>query len=532
MNIASGLSNYGLITKGMNMGREDDQSLALGEQKVASGKLGLEAQQREAGDQEAMRSAYADAMASGHNAVDSLDNMALAAAQRGRPQDALQLRQLRDQMFNQGAPNLVHQVMSDDRPGERQDLIEQVRRIPRFSEATRVVNDGQGTLSIFLPGQESQGPQKLSIPMLGTLTGQFKPTQTKIAAGETVVQQTPGMPAGWKAPGGVGGTSVYRAPEKTNLVVRDGWVVDTSGQTPPRQLDMKDYEIKDVVQGNQTVTMAINKRNPLDRYPVGEAGPRTGLQTGVHMNPLGGTIITPPGGGAMEIQPGQPGKPAQTHLFSPDEPATPGTPSRAVPIQGVSGQPPATPPVQGARLAPDGKYYVPDPSRPGKYLQVAQGNQGAAVPPASPAAAPYQGADGNWYQANPDGSATQVPEPDASVAAAAGAGAASQGNTAPATASATQTRPAPPSAPAKPSAQPVSAPPSVSRMASQTNGGRKFETDLEAKDQTLKRLGNLVRLNVGDPNLDFQYWMNYVNRAKQLGSKNYARGGKVQRCGL
>jgi hypothetical protein len=28
------------------------------------------------------------------------------------------------------------------------------------------------------------------------------------------------------------------------------------------------------------------------------------------------------------------------------------------------------PPVPGARLAPDGKYYVPDPKRPGKYLQV------------------------------------------------------------------------------------------------------------------------------------------------------------------
>jgi hypothetical protein len=28
------------------------------------------------------------------------------------------------------------------------------------------------------------------------------------------------------------------------------------------------------------------------------------------------------------------------------------------------------PPVAGAKLAPDGKYYVPDPKRPGKYLQV------------------------------------------------------------------------------------------------------------------------------------------------------------------
>jgi len=31
---------------------------------------------------------------------------------------------------------------------------------------------------------------------------------------------------------------------------------------------------------------------------------------------------------------------------------------------------PSAPPVQGARQAPDGKFYVPDPNRPGKYLQV------------------------------------------------------------------------------------------------------------------------------------------------------------------
>lgn len=32
----------------------------------------------------------------------------------------------------------------------------------------------------------------------------------------------------------------------------------------------------------------------------------------------------------------------------------------------------STPPVPGAKLAPDGKYYIPDPKRPGKYLQVQQ----------------------------------------------------------------------------------------------------------------------------------------------------------------
>src|SRR5262249_29884526 len=38
------------------------------------------------------------------------------------------------------------------------------------------------------------------------------------------------------------------------------------------------------------------------------------------------------------------------------------------------------PPVPGARLAPDGHHYVPDPRRPGKFLQVDHGDQpGSAV---------------------------------------------------------------------------------------------------------------------------------------------------------
>lgn len=47
-----------------------------------------------------------------------------------------------------------------------------------------------------------------------------------------------------------------------------------------------------------------------------------------------------------------------------------GAPSPA-PDQGAV-KPDASPPVQGARQAPDGNWYVPDPSRPGKYQRVLQ----------------------------------------------------------------------------------------------------------------------------------------------------------------
>lgn len=47
--------------------------------------------------------------------------------------------------------------------------------------------------------------------------------------------------------------------------------------------------------------------------------------------------------------------------------ADPNSPASAVaPVA----QPKTTPPVQGARQAPDGKFYISDPARPGKYIQV------------------------------------------------------------------------------------------------------------------------------------------------------------------
>ncbi len=51
--------------------------------------------------------------------------------------------------------------------------------------------------------------------------------------------------------------------------------------------------------------------------------------------------------------------------FKADPNAAPAVTPQAAPQQ-------AAPPVQGARQAPDGKFYVPDPDRPGKYLEVTQ----------------------------------------------------------------------------------------------------------------------------------------------------------------
>jgi hypothetical protein len=77
-----------------------------------------------------------------------------------------------------------------------------------------------------------------------------------------------------------------------------------------------------------------------------------------------------------------------------------------------------------------------------------------------------------------------------------------------------------------------SAPANRSLATMDKKNGRVYETALEAKDKTLKTLGDKVRLGFANPTLDFQNWAAYVARAKSLGSKQYAHGGKVTANGL
>jgi len=61
----------------------------------------------------------------------------------------------------------------------------------------------------------------------------------------------------------------------------------------------------------------------------------------------------------------------KTHPLDGKAPAAKGTPTLpdGTPIKDTPAAA-AAPPVQGARQAPDGNWYVPDPARPGKYLMV------------------------------------------------------------------------------------------------------------------------------------------------------------------
>lgn len=82
----------------------------------------------------------------------------------------------------------------------------------------------------------------------------------------------------------------------------------------------------------------------------------------------------PLGSAGASGAPGAPGPSAS----APDDGSLDGTDAQGLPLAGLpsgneAGTPnPETPPVKGARRAPDGYWYVPDPKRPGKWLRVDQ----------------------------------------------------------------------------------------------------------------------------------------------------------------
>jgi hypothetical protein len=85
-------------------------------------------------------------------------------------------------------------------------------------------------------------------------------------------------------------------------------------------------------------------------------------------------IQAPPPAPAAPPPPGMPVPPGMGAPPTPGGPPTAaGPPPPPGPSPGPPGPPPPSPrpPIPGARLAPNGRYYLPDPNRPGKYLMVA-----------------------------------------------------------------------------------------------------------------------------------------------------------------
>jgi hypothetical protein len=84
-------------------------------------------------------------------------------------------------------------------------------------------------------------------------------------------------------------------------------------------------------------------------------------------------MIVPAPSPQMMPQQGPPGMPPMMgHNGGPPmQPGIPQPPQVAPGSGGAAPSPAPPPPVPGARLAPDGRHYLPDPRRPGKFLMVA-----------------------------------------------------------------------------------------------------------------------------------------------------------------
>jgi hypothetical protein len=510
MALLQGLANFGLMQQGMNQGEEQRNQLALQGQKVASGQLGLEEQQRDAADMAEVRQVAAAAAQGGKGLTGSFMDMSAAAAKRGRPDLAMFYRKSADDLYNQGVPQLIHQVFTNEKTGERPDLLPAVNGVDRWRDVNRVEYQGNGVVLAYRPGKTEPEPIKLG--GLAVLLGLTKPVSHVVAGGSSLVTQNLGP---WGGP-----TSVYQAPKMETIspgaigsMVGTGYgdprlpenqikapsaAAERSPETDVFKVVEKDSEGNEHTYGwNVRTQNWEGGRAP----PSSDGGPPSGVNVRKDLSVL--NDITK---GIADLGE-EYGKTDMSDVLNPRVKLTPKGQEVARIAEQVR--------LANQNLAP---RTIIDIAVKGKRGFVTVGGQ-------QKRALQYDGK--TFLVDSPTG---YTPPPQA--AAAQGSPASAAPATVPQPA-----MPAPVAAPTPVGAPVTNAPAQIPAMSatatgSATQGGRKFEPELEAKDPTLKRIGNLVRMKVGDPNLDFQYWMSYVARAKQLGSRNYAKGGKVQRHGL
>lgn len=177
-------------------------------------------------------------------------------------------------------------------------------------------------------------------------------------------------------------------------------------------------------------------------------------------------------GNIFTVTPGAPATAGEKNWFSSDVPPTPATSPRLNQVLE-----PTQPPVPGAQQSPDGKWWI---KQGDKWAPVTVNGASSAAPAkAAPVAT--------------DAAVAEAPKPKPKASGASG---------------------------------------SKPQVEKAKTGGREFDEDLEKKNPKLGMLGKSVRLGSSDPNVDVSLWLQYVNLAKQLGSKKYAKGGKIQRYGL
>ncbi len=348
------LANAGLAMQGANASQQDFNALE-------TQRIGLENLKRTNDTDEAVRQVAAQG--------GSHSDMALAAEKRGDYDRALKHRQAGKALEDESIKNVIHKALIDPTPGDRPDLVEEANRYRKGGGMTSMNLDDKGNLTFS--GAKSG---TMNVGVAAERMGLVKPFEKEIPAGGMYVR---GDPTGNRPP------TVFRNDALPKFELKDGILYnERSGQW--QQVDTAGkWSLGKITQGTQEVPVAVNSSTGAVNL-LGPGGVRTGLEAKITppTTPGGPTMISMPDGSVAEFKPSTEGTPARTHVFSPNEPAKPGEPAKIVPAAIEA------PPLQGARKAPDGNWYVPDPNNNGRFLQViVQGAPGAA-PAAASAAAP------------------------------------------------------------------------------------------------------------------------------------------------
>lgn len=353
------LANAGLALQGANAAQQDYNTLE-------TQKIGLDNLKRTNDTDEAVRQVAA--------AGGSHEDMALAAEKRGDYARALQHRQGGKALEDESIKNVIHKALIDPRPGDRPDLVEEANRYRKGGGMTSMNLDDKGNLTFS--GAKSG---TMNVGVAAERLGLVKPWEKEIPAGGMYVRGNPAT----------GQTTTIRNDAMPKFELKDGILYnERTGQWQQMDTSGK-WTLGKITQGNQEVPVAVNSSTGAVNL-LGPGGVRTGLDAKITQptTPGGQIMIAMPGGGVAEFKPSTEGTPAKTHLFSADEPAKPGEPAKLTPATIEA------PPLQGARKAPDGNWYVPDPNNQGKFLQVvvqgAPGGAPAAAPAAAPGGAPLQ----------------------------------------------------------------------------------------------------------------------------------------------
>lgn len=159
--------------------------------------------------------------------------------------------------------------------------------------------------------------------------------------------------------------------------------VDTKGE----------WKLGTIVEGNNEVPVEINTKNgSINR--LGKGGVRTGLEAKISQptTPGAPVMVTMPGGAVAEFKPATEATPGKTNWLSANEPGKPAQPAT---LETITQTEPEQPPVQGARKAADGKWYVRQGDGYAEVIPKAattpSGTPGPAAPaPKAAAAKPMQ----------------------------------------------------------------------------------------------------------------------------------------------